>query len=461
MSWQRIDEYTYIDDSLVTCAEYQLFIDEMREQGKYYQPDHWTSYQFPKGQAQAPILGVRYSDAVAFCDWLTQREGQELNYRLPISIEAKKTKLVLDRHPGSICYWIINQENKDRFIWSHQHSADSRAAVPNLHDKLSRDFLAKGQHWDNQDFDTLARTIDVVRDQAVALAKAINMKSELEDVVKRRNPGYHYSFTTAKDRLNKLYDRDRVISALISLAGNLHYDLFCKPHEIFFGSQKYQKIRSLIKQIDDKLDLSDALLDDDDDPWGYPVDYWKWRASEFDAADVPVIIDTIISNLALAYRQCRSAKRKLTKSTLNNLRIDIERICEKALPFDPELKFGFEQDPKRHFDVDFSLGLILNRMYAAKSNRGRMLALYDILVLNLVDNLNLALELHLDLFTLQERVIGRAPAFEGIRLVREDRVHSPLNLDLDLAEGRKQDQSPWRRLLRKIRGNTLSREESK
>ena len=27
---QRIDENTYIDDTLVTCAEYQLFIDEMR-----------------------------------------------------------------------------------------------------------------------------------------------------------------------------------------------------------------------------------------------------------------------------------------------------------------------------------------------------------------------------------------------------------------------------------------------
>ena len=29
MTWHRIDEKTYIDDTLVTCAEYQLFIDEM------------------------------------------------------------------------------------------------------------------------------------------------------------------------------------------------------------------------------------------------------------------------------------------------------------------------------------------------------------------------------------------------------------------------------------------------
>jgi hypothetical protein len=87
---QRIDESTYIDDTLVTCAEYQLFIDEMREQGRYYQPDHWTSYQFPNGQAREPILGVRQSDAITFCDWLTKHkgEGNEWNYRLPDRDEA-------------------------------------------------------------------------------------------------------------------------------------------------------------------------------------------------------------------------------------------------------------------------------------------------------------------------------------------------------------------------------------
>lgn len=88
MTWQRIDDDTFIDDTLVTCAEYQLFIDEMREQGKYYQPDHWASYQFPKGQAQEPILGVRHSDAVAFCKWLTKRNEEKSKWRLPTSDEA-------------------------------------------------------------------------------------------------------------------------------------------------------------------------------------------------------------------------------------------------------------------------------------------------------------------------------------------------------------------------------------
>ena len=36
----RLDENRYIDDSLVTNAEYQLFLDERRYAGEYFQPDH-------------------------------------------------------------------------------------------------------------------------------------------------------------------------------------------------------------------------------------------------------------------------------------------------------------------------------------------------------------------------------------------------------------------------------------
>ena len=90
MTWQRIDENTYIDDTLVTCAEYQLFVDEMREQGKFYQPDHWTSYQFPTGQARWPVLGVRHSDAAAFCEWLTIKYQNNWLFRIPSWSEFEK-----------------------------------------------------------------------------------------------------------------------------------------------------------------------------------------------------------------------------------------------------------------------------------------------------------------------------------------------------------------------------------
>lgn len=111
---QRIDENTYIDETLVTCAEYQLFIDEMHEQGKYYQPDHWTSYWFPEGQARVPILGVRYSDTVAFCEWLTNREGKEWQFRLPTHKEASALP-VKSFGISALGYWIL--DDNYQFAW--------------------------------------------------------------------------------------------------------------------------------------------------------------------------------------------------------------------------------------------------------------------------------------------------------------------------------------------------------
>src|SRR6266511_1830554 len=122
MTWQPIDEETYIDDTLVTCAEYQLFIDEMREQGKYYQPDHWTSYQFPKGQAQEPILGVRYADAVVFCAWLMQRENGVCTYSLPVQ-ETTKAFPVKSFVPSLLGYWVIE---KYQFAWVSSVPEDAR-----------------------------------------------------------------------------------------------------------------------------------------------------------------------------------------------------------------------------------------------------------------------------------------------------------------------------------------------
>ena len=78
---QRIDEDREIDLEFITCAEYQLFLDDKRAEGKYFQPDHWTDYTFPKGMAREPIAGVRAEDAEEFCKWLSKFTGDK--YRLP------------------------------------------------------------------------------------------------------------------------------------------------------------------------------------------------------------------------------------------------------------------------------------------------------------------------------------------------------------------------------------------
>lgn len=78
-----IGKDVYTDTTLLRCAEYQLFLDEQEEQGQSHRPDHWRGARFPAGQGRKPVLGVRASDALAFCAWLTQRDSGEWRYRLP------------------------------------------------------------------------------------------------------------------------------------------------------------------------------------------------------------------------------------------------------------------------------------------------------------------------------------------------------------------------------------------
>jgi hypothetical protein len=120
----RIDENTYIDDTLVTCAEYQLFIDEMREQGKYFQPDHWTTYQFPVGQARAPIVGVRFRDAKTFCEWLTRREAAEWNFYIPTNALAIQYPLIT-MVQSPLGYWTV-PDDEGQFTWIGSAPANPR-----------------------------------------------------------------------------------------------------------------------------------------------------------------------------------------------------------------------------------------------------------------------------------------------------------------------------------------------
>ena len=76
----------WVDSSLVSNAEYQLFLNDMRTRNRCHQPDHWKSHHFNRGEGTKPIIGVRPTDAAAFCHWLTNREDSWI-YRLPVHEE--------------------------------------------------------------------------------------------------------------------------------------------------------------------------------------------------------------------------------------------------------------------------------------------------------------------------------------------------------------------------------------
>lgn len=89
-SMLRIDDTHEIDMRHITCAEYQLFLDEMRAKGEFLQPDHWLRFRFSSGFANTPICGIRIDDAISFCDWLNERQGGNVRYRLPTVEEARQ-----------------------------------------------------------------------------------------------------------------------------------------------------------------------------------------------------------------------------------------------------------------------------------------------------------------------------------------------------------------------------------
>jgi hypothetical protein len=85
----RQEEKGVLDKDYITTAEYQLFLDEKRTAGEFLQPDHWNNIHFQSGEGKKPILGTRYTDAEAFCEWLTRREGGNSTFRLPTPEEVK------------------------------------------------------------------------------------------------------------------------------------------------------------------------------------------------------------------------------------------------------------------------------------------------------------------------------------------------------------------------------------
>lgn len=142
----RLDESTYADSSLVTQAEYQLFLDEMRGRGSYRQPDHWTDLQFAKGDSQLPIAGIRPSDAQAFCNWLTERDPGPWRYRLPTVQEKTRpplntpaTSTNLSTEESVMGYWYFH-DSKAQLAQSPELTQDV-AMVRRLQEKIEQKLL--------------------------------------------------------------------------------------------------------------------------------------------------------------------------------------------------------------------------------------------------------------------------------------------------------------------------------
>ncbi len=128
---------TYIDVSLVSCAEYQVFLDVQQAQDQYHQPDHWTTSQYPSSQGRIPILGVRPSDALAFCAWLTEHDSGTWHYRLPKPEELEGNEEITNRlETGTGCWTAKGKE----FTWIGKADLSESVVQEQLEKSLIQDY---------------------------------------------------------------------------------------------------------------------------------------------------------------------------------------------------------------------------------------------------------------------------------------------------------------------------------
>jgi len=91
----ELPEY-FIGKYPVTNAEYQAFV---REAG-YAPPAHWDGDKYPDEKGDHPVVNVSWRNAVAYCQWLSDRTGK--TYRLPTEAEWEKAARGTD---GRIYPW--------------------------------------------------------------------------------------------------------------------------------------------------------------------------------------------------------------------------------------------------------------------------------------------------------------------------------------------------------------------
>lgn len=77
-----IENDYYLSAFKVTNAQYADFVAET----SHKTPRYWKNGTYPKGKGEHPVLNVSYSDAVSYCEWLSEKYD-DWTFRLPTEAE--------------------------------------------------------------------------------------------------------------------------------------------------------------------------------------------------------------------------------------------------------------------------------------------------------------------------------------------------------------------------------------
>ncbi|MDJ0731438.1 MAG: GUN4 domain-containing protein [Crocosphaera sp.] len=143
----RIDDNLEIDRKYITCAEYQLFVNNWNWQNENIKkyPDTWNNGHFSAGDAEKPITNINWENANLFCAWLTKYfefpDNLYYYYRLPRREEREK-------YPVNNDSWLA--DNGIRLV---------RFSIPSLYSKLT--YLLASQQWKEADRETYQVMLEV------------------------------------------------------------------------------------------------------------------------------------------------------------------------------------------------------------------------------------------------------------------------------------------------------------
>lgn len=124
----RINEKLEIDNLYITCAEYQLFIDETGETGN---SPHLQGNRFPAGDAKKNMTGITWENANRFCAWLKSWD--------------KNRESTSPSSESSFYYRLMTQEEASNYNFNIQPSEEIclvREQLPSKYIKLVHDLLS-------------------------------------------------------------------------------------------------------------------------------------------------------------------------------------------------------------------------------------------------------------------------------------------------------------------------------
>ena len=382
----RLSEGRYTDNSFVSHAEYQLFLDAEMEAGRYHQPDHWRSEQFPAGRGRDPVVGIRPLDAEAFCKWLTEKEPGGWQFRLPTEQERNIKDMLQEelQEDQFVSHWYRGADQHQVAHATNLNKVRSKEMLKQLEQRLISDHMLDASLSQSNSQFTRLRQIVLGRMQHRGFTLLdFNRRLAVESNIKEDLSIYF-------DRM-----RDRVTP---SRALALRQLLIKATERVQNPNLKHA--HSLI--VDDMMDQAKRLA--------RTVE----RAHHIDID--PEVMQRVVRSLTRTQELIQNGTRRENELFMHR---ELTRHLSTALRSIKELStyvVKSRADARTHIRA-ISLRRIIQLMdeldaQPAESNHTKMRRKH-------MEMLNDYIDLYVDVAILEERITEKIPAIEGLRLIRE------------------------------------------